>query len=782
MVSVSYPGVYIREEASGARAIAGVATSIPVFVGMADRGPIDVPTRVFSFADFERTFGATSDGEMAVQVRQFYLNGGGTAWIMRIADGDQPAVITLLADDETTTALTVRARDSGLLGNQIRVEVDYATESPEETFNLNVYRRVVNNGQTSVTGAERFTGLSMRPGASRFAPDVVNGSSQLITVTAGAAVGAAGISLSNRILADLEVDALTELGTLVQADQNSFQLLASNHGPTLVRLSNVDPADTLVTLGDRWTSEARTALNNNAITDQVTISITSNDVPGGGVAGGRLVRIDNPDGAVRILPASTDDVAVALGLGVTAGGIEGSAHGDIRPAANGVVARMGSSVNGFETLRIFAGRDRSTVTPFEVDDGTAGAPYSDPLALGGAVPVYDDGTTRSFDNVRAVLDTIAGVVEARTNNGWTAGRQGLRLALRSRDTAPNAGLGTTFTLINAAATINAAGNVHAYTVGRPGGIAPPGPFQTGSIEGLDGSRPQPPDYTAAYTVLDREVDLFNLMVLPRAAGQSDDDRRSLWGAASAFCARRRAFLIVDPRSDWTDTTSAEQGVDAIRIGVEIRNSACYWPRLRVPDGTRAGRVIDPSGSIAGLMARTDSTRGVWKAPAGLEATIRGVIGLERRMTDQDNGVLNPKALNALRIFAVGAVSWGARTLVGNDDSGNIDDKYIPVRRTMLFIEESLYRGLQFAVFEPNDEPLWAQIRLAAGSFMNGLFRQGAFAGGKATDAYFVRCDSTTTTEADKNLGIVNVVVGFAPLKPAEFVIVTIKQIAGQDGA
>jgi len=125
------------------------------------------------------------------------------------------------------------------------------------------------------------------------------------------------------------------------------------------------------------------------------------------------------------------------------------------------------------------------------------------------------------------------------------------------------------------------------------------------------------------------------------------------------------------------------------------------------------------------------------------------------------------------------VSWGARTLVGFDGSGNVDDKYVPVRRTMLFIEESLYRGLKFAIFEPNDEPLWAQIRLAAGSFMNGLFRQGAFAGAKAKDAYFVVCDSTSTTPNDINLGIVNVIVGFAPLKPAEFVILTVKQIAGQ---
>jgi phage tail sheath protein FI len=179
------------------------------------------------------------------------------------------------------------------------------------------------------------------------------------------------------------------------------------------------------------------------------------------------------------------------------------------------------------------------------------------------------------------------------------------------------------------------------------------------------------------------------------------------------------------------------------------------------------------------MARTDARFGVWTAPAGLEATIRGVTGLSRVISDEENGVLNPKALNAIRLFPSGVVSWGARMMVGADDTGNIDDKYIPVRRTMLFIEESLYRGLKFAVFKPNAEPLWASIRLAAGSFMNGLMRQGAFASSNKVEAYYVLCDATTTTETDRNLGIVNVIVAFAPLKPAEFVVLTVRQMAGQ---
>jgi phage tail sheath protein FI len=178
------------------------------------------------------------------------------------------------------------------------------------------------------------------------------------------------------------------------------------------------------------------------------------------------------------------------------------------------------------------------------------------------------------------------------------------------------------------------------------------------------------------------------------------------------------------------------------------------------------------------MARIDSSRGVWKAPAGTEADLRGITGLEYKFTDEDNGVMNPHAINTLRSFPNGIVNWGARTMDGDDDFGS-EYKYIPVRRTALYIEESLYRGLKWVVFEPNDDPLWAQIRLNVGAFMHDLFRQGAFQGKTKQEAYFVKCDSETTTQNDINLGIVNIWVGFAPLKPAEFVILTLQQMTGQ---
>ncbi len=273
--------------------------------------------------------------------------------------------------------------------------------------------------------------------------------------------------------------------------------------------------------------------------------------------------------------------------------------------------------------------------------------------------------------------------------------------------------------------------------------------------------------------LDR-IDLFNLLCVP---GES---KPSVIQTLQKFCRDRRAFLIADASPDDTLTT-LQNGPDAAMTGNDAINAALYFPWVIAPDPFQSGlsRAFPPSGFVAGIYARTDSQRGVWKAPAGTEASISGATSLARKLTDNENGVLNPQAINVLRNFPVyGNVVWGARTLQGNDQRSS-EWKYIPVRRLALFLEESLYRGTQWVVFEPNDEPLWAQIRLNVGAFMQDLFRQGAFQGRTPRDAYFVKCDKETTTQNDINRGIVNIVVGFAPLKPAEFVIISIQQMAGQ---
>ena len=214
------------------------------------------------------------------------------------------------------------------------------------------------------------------------------------------------------------------------------------------------------------------------------------------------------------------------------------------------------------------------------------------------------------------------------------------------------------------------------------------------------------------------------------------------------------------------------------MSLRHKNAAIFFPHVKAADPQDENRIkkFVPCGAVAGLMARIDSERGVWKSPAGIETTLNGIFDLTVVLTNDENGELNPLGINCMRVMPpAGIVVWGSRTMRGADRLAD-QWKYLAVRRTALFIEESLYRGTQWVVFEPNDEPLWSQIRLNIGAFMHNLFRQGAFQGSSPKDAYFVKCDKETTTQYDIDRGIVNIVVGFAPLKPAEFVILQIQQI------
>ncbi|HEX8620314.1 MAG TPA: phage tail sheath C-terminal domain-containing protein [Thermoanaerobaculia bacterium] len=306
---------------------------------------------------------------------------------------------------------------------------------------------------------------------------------------------------------------------------------------------------------------------------------------------------------------------------------------------------------------------------------------------------------------------------------------------------------------------------------------PQAPDALPAVQATNGNAVTPANLIAGIAALD-QADLLNLLCVPPIDRETDIDA-AVRDAAAAYCAKRRAMFIADPPNSWTDVAAAAADVDAFMA--RSRNVAAYFPRVRVADPLRENRLEEfaPCGIIAGIYARTDNTRGVWKAPAGTDAVMRGVRELTVKMTDLQNGIINPLGLNALRTFPVhGQVVWGARTLEGADVQAS-EWKYIPVRRLALFLEESLYRGTQWVVFEPNDEPLWSQIRLNIGAFLHNLFRQGAFQGSSPREAYFVKCDKDTTTQNDINLGIVNVVVGFAPLKPAEFVVIRIQQMAGQ---
>ena len=798
-VQVSFPGVYVQEIPSGVRTITGVSTSIALFVGMTKQGIQKTPSRVLSFSDFERGFGAdTTISEMTDQVRQFFANGGQQAFITRIANGATEANVVLKDELSQKQVLKVSAKDAGSFGDAIRLEVDYNTPTPESSFNLRVFRLVPDGrGGFNEVGEPVFKNLNMNPDSGLFAVDVLTQRSALVKAERGpdfddtVVKAFKGYALSG-LLFDSSVDAKAEVKTALEDAINatgvggtgtigSFRVSVDGNPfvEVVIRESEVPAAAGILTFLENSIKDAL-----NVVGATLKVDLTN------GPTGRQYLRFtsDKEGGSVVFRSATTNDISGAMQLGLDRGGFEVDGNAKRRPAPTGLFFRFG----GFEgtpilsALTSLADQDQTDITSYELKD-SAGTHSFTGVNLGPGGKIYEKtGESDSLIHVQERLGILAQKInsDAATHPdfAWSAAVHGHRLVLK-----PNFGSANTAAIsfkTDPTYDMGAAGNgmdkpdVRYFSLDATGTS---NDYQTTGTSGFDGNVPTTTDYSDAFGIIDRQVDLFNLLILPRASGQTDPQRQALWGPASNFCLNRRAFLIVDPKSDggdWATVNEVESEIEDLRIGVVTDHAAIYWPRLAVAtNGTT--KVIDPSGSIAGLMARTDSNRGVWKAPAGIEASIRGIRGVQHAMSDPENGIINPEAVNAIRVFATGIVSWGARTMDGFDNSGNDDYKYVPVRRVALFIEESLYRGLKFAVFEPNDEPLWGQIRVAAGAFMNNLFRQGAFQGQKASDAYFVKVDSETTTQNDINLGIVNVIVGFAPLKPAEFVIITIQQKAGQ---
>jgi hypothetical protein len=295
-----------------------------------------------------------------------------------------------------------------------------------------------------------------------------------------------------------------------------------------------------------------------------------------------------------------------------------------------------------------------------------------------------------------------------------------------------------------------------------------------------------PPKTGLFTLED--IDLFNILCVPpysETLGSTPDDMyTAIYPAALSYCERKRAILILDTPLEWNSANHPLSNIDGDAFRpLRHRNAVVFFPSIIAadPKDDNNSRPFVPCGAVAGVMARIDSERGLWKSTAGIETTFSGVSDLTVNVTNDENGALNQLGVNCLRILPpAGIVIWGARTMRGADRLAD-QWKYAAVRRTALYIEESLYRGTQWVVFEPNDEPLWAQIRLNVGAFMHNLFRQGAFQGTSPKEAYFVKCDKETTTQYDIDRGVVNIVVGFAPLKPAEFVILQIQQITRSSG-
>ncbi len=808
MVQVSYPGVYIDEVPSGVHTIVGVSTSIGAFFGRASKGPMNNPTRLTSQADFTRNFGAPHPlSDLAASVFQFFDNGGSDCYVVRLAAGAVKANVTLL-NIARATVLIATAKNEGDYGNYIRLEVDYDTANPDESFNLRVIEE--DFAGNVVGNPEYHTGLVMDPQASRYAPTFVSQSSDIIDLAldqvrlGDPSLGASLINQfgecprgfsQSRLVMDFTAGNIAATRTALRNICNPagggralFSISVDGEAYHDIDLTGFDP--TILPMTGPQIQAALTAL----IVPQANVACQY-DIVGANL---RVLRMTSnaPRGAsVRVRRAQAGDIATSMMLGVPQGGIEVVRFSNERPVCTGSVyigataaafegmALGANSVNSLATLAQNAGLTQITL------DALPAINLVLTTTLTPADPWYIDALGGS-NGVREKLQIIVAAInnDPNANQVYDAKLWGYHLAILRKKISVNT---VTVVQTTPAGTPldNTAGsmvdNVRRYSLGPLGNGFP---YQNGAgVKGLDGTVPGVPEFVGnqlnrtGFFALD-PVDLFNLMVLPGDREITEATYLKLIGPASNYCESRRAMLLIDAPDSWVKNHLLNTNTGAVTIfrgQVDAKaNAAVFYPKVFYTDALGNTQKIGPAGMVAGIMARTDASRGVWKAPAGLDANLRGAIDLDVILSDRENGILNPLAVNCIRRFAAGNVVWGSRTVTGYDGSPDTDWEYIPVRRMALFLEESLYRGTQWVVFEPNDDPLWASIRKNLNAFMMGLFRQGAFQGSTPTQAFFVKCDGETTTQADRNLGIVNIIVGFAPLKPAEFVVIKIQQIAG----
>ncbi|HSR96249.1 MAG TPA: phage tail sheath subtilisin-like domain-containing protein [Kofleriaceae bacterium] len=764
-----HPGVYVEEVSGGVRPIEGVSTSTAAFLGECGRGIPALAQFVTGFAEFERAFGGHAPGDaglLAAAVDGFFAAGGKRAYVVRVLPGDaikaQGDPVKTRVASSPPDALQFVARGAGKWADAIRVNLADSRNFPSDAFNVDILwteggasRRVESFEDVRMDAShEDYIGERMK--ASRYVEIVDLFAEEVDAAAGGTLLAAQSPTLAAKTPASATSTYLMYEGktltatwwnagdpdaTPVKQSVTFTQTLLNSLGGTPPTFTNGSVQLTAIQLG---------TLLNAALTNfNAPVPGSNTTAPTIGLKVGKAptVTID-PVGA-----ATTWDLT-GQKLRVT---VNGTTLPDITVAAVAAAA----------------------VTPAELQAALTSALAPAGLGVAGSGATQVTVTGKGNESATPTLTIVSTPTAARIVTGGAAGTQGLgpdkfdglRLSLTETSTATAPALLRTLGFAGMARGYGA--NSAANPLARPA-------ISTGLrlVGGTDG--------IAAITASDYEGDArertglhaldsvdVNIVALP---GKNDV---SYIAVAMAYCDNRGdCFYVCDgpggsDRQIEVKPDDAKQFVEALPS--RSKNSAMFYPWIRIPDPVGVGRnptrFVPPSGHIAGIFARTDITRGVWKAPAGIEATVPEAVGLQYQVIDAEQDLLNPISLNCLRQFPnIGIVSWGTRTL-----SSDPEWRYVPVRRMGLFLKESLRRGLQWAVFEPNDDELWARIAINIKSFMMTLFRQGAFQGTTPDEAFSVVCDKTTNPQENIDAGIVTASVAFAPLKPAEFVVIQISQ-------
>lgn len=716
------PGVYIRELDSGNRTIVGVATSITAFVGRAAQGPTDRPVLINNYGDYQRVFGGLDrQSAMSYSVRQFFLNGGSQAVIVRLVR-EAGAAGELVLPNGNNDAGTLVETVPGSGGGRLRLGV---VQNAGRDLTIEEIASDA-NGQDMIVRSQTFH---------------ANDTAQLNT-----RLGSNADMLRRAIDANddpIEFTSLPDEGTY-EFEGTSGAHIAHGDLPNSADIFELTANDT----GEEGNNFAASVYHSSTSAGVFSLVIEQRQAD---LSYQELGRFEG----TNLADIQADLAAANLGLTV--------ADPSGLPAVPNPVRRVH-----------LGGGDGATEANLALGVGGLRVHAANEGAWGNHLRLTVDHDTRDpTDNSLFNL-----TVEWLADDGEPAATEVHRNVSTNQDHARR--------LDNVLSQqSNLIRWIGAFPSDRPAATAVP----IAMVGGADG-----PELTAAEydgNVGNKQgifrledADLFNILVIPPMANDPADPASDVpiatWELALTYCRERRAMLMIDPPNTWHDITDVIDNVGDYD-GLRDRNSAMYFPRMRSEDPLR-DNILEPfttSGAMAGLLARTDGQSGVWTSAAGTNATIVGAREFTYPLTQAEVGQLNPIAINCLQMRpGSGRVSWGARTLDGADARGS-EWKYLAARRLTLFIEETLYRATEWAVFMNNDANLWQALRVSINTFMEGLYDRGAFFGTTKNEAFVVKCDEETTTDADVARGVVNVEVSFRPVFPAEFVVITIRQLARQ---
>ena len=787
MASYLHPGVYIEEISSGARPIEGVSTSVTAFVGSANRGPVGEAILIGKYDDYADEFGniVNEDDHMGLAVQAFYLNGGSAAYICRLAgDGSTSSSIDLngqgVAGGGPTAdpVITATARSEGAWGDDLYLQI-IKPDQDSLSFDLSVGHQ--EDGE--FVEDESFTGLTMVEDDDNYVITQVNGNSSLVEISLGDAAEIDGSSeqYQQATLTGGELDSTDAI--YFSAAITGAMNLTVNINSLGAELITIDPtgdfSDVHGADGDAVASAIQTAVQNLGTVDAYQ-NFTCEYSPGG--AADRFVLTSDEDDSAASIEIYGGDLAEILRL-------DSQQTAVLTGAAVAVDADLFSSAaSGVPFLALSS----DNILTLDIDNHGDFTITLDPDALELQGDNADDGATIALaiqNAVRAENTALASYKDFSCSYNTdrefilTSGSSRIRnsgVQVTDGDLANLLGLDSSDNPAEVPGRETEQGTSHVIPVETLGNLE-----QGQSLTGGTTTAPTAVDYGDFYNTELRKVRDVSIIVLPGESWASDGSGNPVISQTLSHCESTQSrLLIIDP----PESTELDQAATVSQMALPTSTySVLYYPWVDVanpfynedsnPNAAKT-LTIAPSALAAGMWAKIDARRGVWKAPAGVEAQLNAVAGLQFNAEDLEQDQLNPLGVNCFRRLPnYGSVIWGSRTLA---TKAAPEWRYVPVRRTAIMIEQSIYNGIQWAVFEPNDNPLWASLRSNIGSFMNGLFRAGAFQGATSDDAYFVRCGlGDTMTQGDIDRGQVIVIVGFAPLKPAEFVIVRIQQKVNQ---